>query len=84
MLTRMLQAGCLSVACVACSSSDRSLTGDEIPPSLTQACDAPVNIPERDITAVEVEILWGRDRAALRDCGSRHDGLTNVVFVRTE
>jgi len=48
-------------------------------PSLTVACDAPVRLPERDITGREVEVLWGRDRAALNACSSRHRGLVDFI-----
>ena len=43
--------------------------------SAVAACSAPVVLPERDISATEVEILWGRDRSALRICASRHAAL---------
>lgn len=50
-----------------------------IPPSLKAACAAPVVLPERDLTDREVEILWGRDRSALRSCGDRHGALSDAV-----
>lgn len=34
-------------------------------------CDAPVEIPDRAINDREIEILWGRDRTALRSCGDK-------------
>lgn len=45
------------------------------PASAVAACSAPVTLPERDLTAAEVEIYWGRDRSALRICASRHEVL---------
>lgn len=45
------------------------------PPSLTAPCAAPVVLPSRTLSDRDVELLWGRDRGALRECGSRHAGL---------
>lgn len=45
------------------------------PPSLTQPCPAPVDLPQRALNDAEVEVLWGRDRSALRACASRHAAL---------
>lgn len=45
------------------------------PASAVAACSAPVTLPERDLSAAEVEIYWGRDRSALRICASRHEVL---------
>ena len=44
---------------------------DDPPETLTAPCNAPVGLPERAMTQVEVETLWGADRAALEDCGQR-------------
>lgn len=55
------------------------LSRDDVPPSLTAPCAAPVTIPERNISGAEVEIGWGRDRAALRDCAQRHAALVKAV-----
>jgi hypothetical protein len=60
----------LLTACGA-SISDRA----PVPPSLTAPCRPPAVLPERALTQTEVEVLWGRDRTALRDCGSKVDGL---------
>jgi len=53
------------------------------PPSLTQPCTAPARLPERDMTDQEIEVQWGRDRSALRSCGSRLDGLAKWVIVQS-
>ena len=52
------------------------------PPSLTQPCAAPVRLPARGLTDQEVEVQWGRDRTALRACGSRLDGLAKWAIVQ--
>ncbi|WP_280517652.1 hypothetical protein [Falsirhodobacter halotolerans] len=31
----------------------------------------PQTLPERALTQGEVELAWGRDRGALRECGER-------------
>ena len=69
-----LAAACLLPALSACGSGDAPV---EIPPRTTQAsllvrCEAPVALPSRDLTGIEIEIMWGRDRSALRACGVRH------------
>ncbi|KEP71744.1 hypothetical protein DL1_00015 [Thioclava dalianensis] len=50
-----------------------------IPPSLLVPCAAPVAITPGAMSDRDVEIGWGRDRAALRACGSLHRGLVQVV-----
>jgi hypothetical protein len=43
-------------------------------------CAEPQQLPERVMTQAEVELAWGRDRAALRFCRDRHGAL--VVWVK--
>lgn len=45
-------------------------------PSLLQPCAQPVTIPEKDLTDQEIEVMWGRDRRALRVCADRHSGIS--------
>ncbi len=54
------------------------------PPSLTSPCAAPVALPERAMTDQEIEVQWGRDRTALRSCGSQLDGLAKWAIVRAD
>ena len=49
-----------------------------ISPSLLVACDKPVDLPSRDLAFTEVEVMWGRDRSALRECRDRHGGLAQA------
>ena len=63
----------LLIVCAGCAR-DKPPTAP-LPPSLLEPCPAPVPLPDRAISDQEVEILWGRDRSALRACGSRHLGL---------
>ena len=56
-------AACLLTGCAASPSVD--------PARLIVPCDAPVVLPDRALSDQEIERLWGRDRAALRDCGAR-------------
>jgi len=37
----------------------------------TAPCAAPVDLPDRALSDRDVEVLWGRDRSALRECGAR-------------
>lgn len=59
-------------ALTACGGST---AGDITPPpdSLLPACGLPISLPHRELTQAEVEIWWGRDRSALRDCAARHE-----------
>lgn len=50
----------------------------DLPPSLLIPCDRPVSLPDRALSDRDVELLWGRDRAALVACRSRHEGLSAV------
>lgn len=34
-------------------------------------CVTPVTLPDRALSDRDVEIYWGRDRSALRECGAR-------------
>ncbi|WP_128254446.1 hypothetical protein [Falsirhodobacter deserti] len=57
---------CALTACAA-SPADRPAP----PPSLLVPCAAPQGLPDRSLTQAEVELAWGRDRTALRDCRDR-------------
>jgi len=70
---------CLLTA--SCASTSGSLPLP--PPSLTQPCTTPVRLPERGLTDQEIEVQWGRDRTALRACGSQLDGLAKWAIVQT-
>lgn len=39
-------------------------------------CADPVELPDRALNDQEIEVLWGRDRSALRECGDRLDVAT--------
>ena len=64
---------CLLSGCAASTFADPVL-----PPqaSLMQPCAAPVPLPDRALSDQEIEVLWGRDRSALRDCAARQAALT--------
>lgn len=50
--------------------------------TLTRRCDAPVTVPDRDLTEKEVAGLWGRDRLALTDCGRRLAATVRIYEAR--
>lgn len=62
---------CLPLALSGCFGS---IAADVAPPpdALVVPCQEPQGLPVRTVTRAEVEVLWGRDRAALRDCFERH------------
>jgi hypothetical protein len=43
-----------------------------VDPALAADCDAPVALPDRELTQAEAEKYWRKDRAALRVCVDRH------------
>jgi hypothetical protein len=47
--------------------------GLQPPAALTKPCDDVGDLPAGALSAGVVERLWARDRAALADCGTRHD-----------
>jgi hypothetical protein len=58
---------CLLTACGVSTGADLA----EVPAALVQPCAVPQVLAVRPMMQAEVEIVWGRDRAALRDCGAR-------------
>lgn len=63
MVKTMIVASCLALA--SCDS-----TADRKAPA-PPPCDAPVTLPDRALNDQEIEVYWGRDRSALRECGGR-------------
>lgn len=63
------------LALALCSASTSSDLRPTPPPSLTAPCAAPVKLPEDGLSQSQVEILWGRDRRALRSCAGAHEAL---------
>lgn len=70
----------LTLAIVACPllaacASTKSVEPPRLQPvdaALAQPCAEPVRTPERKLSNVETERLWGRDRRALVECKGRH------------
>ena len=52
---------CLLTACGASTSARPAVA----------PCALPVVLPARALSDREIELLWGRDRTALRNCGGR-------------
>lgn len=72
-------AACLAAALTACAKDEPSPSQAMVPPSLLVGCPAPVDLPPRDLTGTEVEILWGRDRSALRKCGGKIAAISETL-----
>jgi hypothetical protein len=78
----MIAIACLATAsCASTGSPDSSRTTSvrelagaaaQAPGDLDKPCERPQRLPERDLSAGEVERFWGRDRASLAACGDRH------------
>jgi hypothetical protein len=71
------------LALTACAASTVVSPRLNPPPSLLVKCAAPVRLPERALTQVEVETFWGRDREALRRCAGRHRALATILTSPT-
>lgn len=56
----------LPLACLCLASCASTSVKPAVAP-----CEAPVTLPERALSDRDIEILWGRDRDALRTCGDR-------------
>lgn len=78
----LLKATCACLLLASCGST--SARPAEPSPSLTAPCAPPVALPERGLTDQEIEVLWGRDRSALRSCGSQLDGMAKWAIVQSD
>ena len=64
--------GCL---CLLTACAGFSVAKVDVPPppvALTAPCADLQRDPGRALTQAEVEVLWGRDRAAARACSAKH------------
>lgn len=73
----------------ACSGSTRLssanrpyLTGADT--ALTKVCPSTVVLPQRPLTQLEIETLWGQDRYNLVNCGARHKALVEFFKNRDD
>lgn len=75
---RMTMLATLPCLLAACNGS--TVAEIEAPPeTIVRPCTPPVDLPDRDATQAEVEIWWGRDRTALRDCAERHELMVKFI-----
>ena len=68
-----MRASFLALALAGCVRAPLDLPPP--PADLLAPCPAPLSLPARDATQIEVERWWGADRAALRACQGRHEAL---------
>ena len=54
----------------------------EIPAEAAKPCQAPVIIPDRDLSEREVHDFWGADRTALRVCEARRSAAAGGARVQ--
>ena len=67
--------GAIPALCLMLTACSPDIGADIAPPPerLLTPCAAPQTWARGSaLTQADVEILWGRDRTALRDCGERH------------
>jgi len=73
----------LSLTSCATSSTPSDVTDKPrlaaVPAGLKVSCRSPVDLPEGDLDTVQTVTLWADDRAALGDCGLRHEALVEAV-----
>lgn len=81
---RILGPAVLCLALTACAGSTAVKIIEPPPPSLTQACQRRTQLPERELTQLEVETYWGRDRGRLTECANRHAGLSDWALAMAE
>jgi len=75
-----MAAACLLAVLSGCGSNEQAASiTPVIPPSLLVPCSAPVAIAPGAMSERDVELGWGRDRAALRACGGQVAALAAVV-----
>ncbi|MBX8802512.1 hypothetical protein HBA92_17360 [Ochrobactrum sp. MR28] len=51
----------------------------DLPPAARIPCDAPVPLPDRDLTSREATGFWGKDRSALAVCEQRRAAAVGAV-----
>ena len=78
----MRLAACLAIGLAGCARNEPPPQAPLVSPSLLVVCAPPQDLPDRDLSAVEVEIMWGRDRTALRQCASRHGALAGLLAAQ--
>ena len=49
---------------------------------VTASCAAPVDLPDRALSAGEVERFWGEDRANLVQCSAMHEAVLTFYQMR--
>lgn len=83
---RTLAASILVLPLAACpgalTTSSYRPSIEDLDARLLEDCADPVGRPAGPIGAAEVRRLWGADRIALRDCGSRHGETVRIIRKR--
>ena len=85
-LYQIILAAALSAAVSACSSKAQfkevvtvQVVKPDLPPAARAPCDAPVLLPDRDLTSREATGFWGKDRSALAVCEQRRAAAVSAV-----
>jgi hypothetical protein len=69
----------LSALCLLAGCGGSTFAELAPPPSLTAPCPGPTALPDRGLSATEIELYWGRDRGHLRQCAGQLAGLAGWV-----
>lgn len=75
----------LAVIVCACSAArpepvvKLEIVAPSIPAAARQACAAPVQLPDRQLSELEAATHWNRDRTALQVCETRRASAVSAV-----
>lgn len=74
--------GFLLVACGGSTKLDKPGLQANIDNKLLEKCYRPVNLPNRELTQLDIERFWSKDRASLIKCGLSKDKLIAILRMK--
>lgn len=74
--------GFLLTACGGSTKLDKPGLQASLDNKLLEKCSRPVNLPNRDITQLDIERFWAKDRASLTKCGLSKDKLVAILRMK--
>ncbi len=74
--------GFLLTACGGSTKLDSPGLKAAIDSKLLEKCQRPVKLPNRDLTQLDIERFWAKDRAELIKCGLTKEKLVAIVKQR--
>jgi hypothetical protein len=74
--------GFLLTACGGSTKLDKPGLQAAIDSKLLEKCSRPVKLPNRDLTQLDIERFWAKDRAELIKCGLTKEKLVAVLRMK--